>query len=262
MQTPILAIRQAGSTGRRAATGGERPPDESCAIASLTTSAISEAAPVRYPNANGDAETAEWNLDKTVFMQACREGGERIEGALRSLDRSYFAVLYRDCLRAVRDPDMARDLVQDAFIKVWQRCASFRGESELLPWVRSIMRRTILDRVRQPLREVPLENEADPAGEVMRRVAELSATQVPMPEDAMRQRQLAECFKRGWQEFVHAAPEHALVISWIADDGMSHEEVASLLGRTPGATREFISQCRKRARIHLAEWYALAFAPS
>jgi RNA polymerase sigma-70 factor (ECF subfamily) len=200
-------------------------------------------------------------LEKSAFMQACREGGERIEGALRSLDRSYYAVLYRDCLRAVRDPDSARDLVQEAFIKVWRRCASFRGDSELLPWVRSIMRRTILDKVRQPLREVSLDPEADPSGDVMRRVAELSAAQIPMPEDEIRQRQLTDCFRRCWRQFMTASPEHALVISWIADDGMSHEEIAALLGRSPGATREFISQCRKRARIHLAEWYSLAFAP-
>ena len=32
-----------------------------------------------------------------------------------------------------------------------------------------------------------------------------------------------------------------------------------MLERTPGATREFISQCRKRARTYLAEWHALAF---
>jgi RNA polymerase sigma-70 factor (ECF subfamily) len=198
-------------------------------------------------------------LDKTLFIQACRDGGKRIEDALRALDRSYFALLYRECLRAVRDPDTARDLVQEAFIKVWQRCASFRGDSELLPWIRAIMRRTILDQLRQPPREVPLEIEADASGEIMRSVAELSLNQVPKPEDVMRQRQLANCFERCWRQFMRASPEHALVISWIADDGMSREQIAALLGRTPGATREFISQCRKRARIHLAEWYALAF---
>ena len=32
---------------------------------------------------------------------------------------------------------------------------------------------------------------------------------------------------------------------------------AALLERTPGATREFVSQCRKRARRYYAEWYAL-----
>jgi RNA polymerase sigma factor (sigma-70 family) len=192
-------------------------------------------------------------------MTACREGGRHIEGALRSLDRAYFGVLHRDCLRALRDTDAARDLVQETFIKVWQRCATFRGESELLPWIRSICRHAILDRLRQPQREVPLEREAGMTSETLTRVAELSSEQVPAAEDAVKQRQLSECFARCWQKFMEASPEHALVISWIAEDDMTHDQIAALLGRSPGATREFISQCRKRARVHLAEWYALGF---
>src|SRR5262245_26025465 len=92
-------------------------------------------------------------------MRACREGGPAIEGALRDLDRSYYAVLYRDGLRAMRDPADARDVVQDTFIKVWRRCATFHGDSELLPWIRSILRHAILDRLRAPEREVPMEDE-------------------------------------------------------------------------------------------------------
>jgi RNA polymerase sigma factor (sigma-70 family) len=192
-------------------------------------------------------------------MNACREGGRQIEGALRSLDRAYFGLLHRDCLRAVRDPDVARDLVQETFIKVWQRCATFRGDSELLPWIRSICRRAILDRLRQPQREVPLELEAGMTPETQARVAELSMEQVPAADDAVKQRQLAECFERCWDKFLQSSPEHALVISWIAEDNLTHEQIAALLGRSPGATREFISQCRKRARLYLADWYALAF---
>ncbi|HTB89605.1 MAG TPA: RNA polymerase sigma factor [Steroidobacteraceae bacterium] len=192
-------------------------------------------------------------------MNACREGGRQIEGALRSLDRAYFGLLQRDCLRAVRDPDTARDLVQETFIKVWQRCATFRGDSELLPWIRSICRRAILDRLRQPQREVPLELEAGMTPETQARVAELSMEQVPAADDAVKQRQLAACFERCWDKFMESSPEHALVISWIAEDNLSHEQIAALLGRSPGATREFISQCRKRARLYLADWYALAF---
>jgi RNA polymerase sigma factor (sigma-70 family) len=198
-------------------------------------------------------------LDKTIFMEACRDGGQRIDGALRLLDRSYFAVLYRDSVRAIGDRDVARDLVQETFIKVWQRCATFRGESEVLPWVRSVLRRVILDRLRQPLRELPLEDDMGLTATAMQRIAQLSAEQVPVPEDALKRQQLAEVFQRCWDRFAQACPEHAVVIAWIAEDGLSHEEIAALLERTPGATREFISQCRKRARTHLAEWYALAF---
>ena len=72
-------------------------------------------------------------------MRACRDGGSGLEQAMRTLDREHFAVLYRESRRTVRDAAAARDLVQETFIKVWQRCAGFHGSSGLLPWWRAIL---------------------------------------------------------------------------------------------------------------------------
>jgi len=192
-------------------------------------------------------------------MRACREGGVGIERALRLLDRSYYDPLFRESVRGLRDAELARDLVQDTFIKVWMRCATFKGESELLPWIRSILRHGLLDRLRRPDREILLDSEHEQSDEMQRQIAELSAQSVPQPEDETRRAELDACFRRCWQRFESAAPAHALIIAWIVEDGLTHQEIAEMLGRTPGATREFISQCRKRARVHLSEWYELAF---
>ncbi len=192
-------------------------------------------------------------------MRACREGGGAIEQALRQLDRTYFAVLYTRALHTVRDAELARDLVQETFIKVWQRCATYLGASELQPWIEAILRHAMLDRLRKPQRDVPFEEGAEMSGELAERIFELSQRQV-QPEDDARQQQLAECFQLCWRRFEEAAPAHAAVIKWIVEDGLSNEQIGELLERSPGATREFISQCRKRARLHLAQWYELAFS--
>jgi RNA polymerase sigma factor (sigma-70 family) len=197
-------------------------------------------------------------LDKTSFIRACREGGAAIANALRELDRAFFAVLYRDGLRVLRDPDAARDLVQETFIKVWRRCATFRGDSELLPWVKMILRNAAIERLRQPRREVPMEDLGGLTAEAARRLMEISVEHNLTPEQAAWRRQLAERFRQGWEHFERSDPLHANVMAWVVEDGLSMEDIAELLGRTPGATREFVSQCRKRARVHLADWYALA----
>lgn len=197
-------------------------------------------------------------MDKHAFQRACREGGAAIERTLRELDRDYFERLYREALHGLRDRDTALDLVQDTFIKVWQRCATFQADSEVFPWIKSILRNGLLDRLRREGREVGLENESGSTPELEARVLDLSTDTVPTPHDEARRGQLDECFRRCWQSFERAAPSHALVLSWIVEDGLDHQQIAAMLGRTPGATREFISQCRKRARTHLAEWYALA----
>jgi RNA polymerase sigma factor (sigma-70 family) len=193
-----------------------------------------------------------------MFMRACREGGAAIEHALRDLDRSYFVLLYRDGLRTLRDPDAARDLVQDTFIKVWQRCATFRGDSELLPWIKAILRHAAIERLRRPAREIPMENDAGLTEEAARQIRDVSVERNPTPEHMARQRDLDVHFRRGWQQFQKDDPLHANVMTWVVEDGLNIEDIAQLLGRTPGATREFVSQCRKRARLYLADWYAMA----
>jgi RNA polymerase sigma-70 factor (ECF subfamily) len=197
-------------------------------------------------------------LDKTTFMLACREGGTAIERALRELDRSYFAMLYRDGLRTLRDPDAARDLVQDTFIKVWRRCATFRGDSELLPWIKVVLRHGAIERLRQPTREVPMEDHEGMTEAASRGIFEISVERNPTPEDLARRQEHAATFSRGWRRFQAEDPLHASVMIWVVEDGLSTDDIAQLLDRTPGATREFISQCRKAARRYLADWYALA----
>jgi RNA polymerase sigma factor (sigma-70 family) len=191
-------------------------------------------------------------------MHACREGGAAIEQALRRLDRSFFAVLFRDGVRTLRDPDAARDLVQDTFIRVWQRCASFRGESELLPWIKTILRHAAIERLRQGTREEPMEDQQGLTEGAARRILEMSVERNPTPEELARREERTATFRRGWQRFQQDDPLHASVMRWVVEDGLTTEDIARLLGRTPGATREFVSQCRKSARRYLGEWYALA----
>jgi RNA polymerase sigma factor (sigma-70 family) len=149
--------------------------------------------------------------------------------------------------------------VQDTFIKVWQRCATFRGDSELLPWINAILRHGAIERLRRRNPEVPFEDDQGLAGEVAETIVNLSLDSQDTPEQAAQQRERADAFRKGWARFRENDQLHASVMIWIVEDGLSNEEIAELLERSPGATREFISQCRKRARSYLADWYALAF---
>src|SRR6202034_1242515 len=128
-----------------------------------------------------------------------------------------------------------------------------------LPWIKAILRHGLLDRLRRSGGEVTLETGDAQSPEIQIRIAELSEELIPRPDTEAARAQLDDCFQRCWQRFEIASPSHALVIAWIVEDGLTHEEIGELLGRTPCATREFISQCRKRARLHLSEWYELAF---
>lgn len=194
-------------------------------------------------------------MEKSAFMSACSRGGAAIESALRQLDRSFFVPLHRETVRAVRDHDLAKDLVQETLIKVWRNCATFRGDSELMPWIRTILRRTVLDQLRKRERVSTVD---DAQLEMAMNAAAFEDNDVDTaPECDTLEAERQAAFERGWQAFQENAPGHAAVLAWVVDDGLSNQEIAELLGRTPGATREYISQCRKHARKHLQEWYSL-----
>ncbi|MEH0108804.1 sigma-70 family RNA polymerase sigma factor [Tersicoccus sp. MR15.9] len=75
------------------------------------------------------------------------------EGDPEVLERAFRhcgAVVRGLALRAVRDPDVADDVVQDVFVRAWTYRASFDPERAVLPaWIIGITRRVIADRARQ-----------------------------------------------------------------------------------------------------------------
>jgi RNA polymerase sigma factor (sigma-70 family) len=140
-------------------------------------------------------------------------------------------------------------------VKVWQRCATFRGEAELGAWVRSIVRHTVLDHWRQ---RQPGEDWLDDQGGVRAEVEQAWSAQAgapATPEQRLNEQQLADLLARCQAAFEAAAPLHAQVVRWVAVEGLTPAEVAGLLGRSPGATREFLSQARKKARLFYEPWH-------
>lgn len=201
-------------------------------------------------------------LSAQSFHQACREGGQQIELWLRVVDREHGARFYREAAAALRCWQSAEDVVQEAMVKVWQRCASFRGPGEPVAWIHQIVRHTLLDALRQRKAQAPREEAlTDEAGELSPQVQqvlfELSSSSVSTPEAQLSERQIEAVFRRCFELFTAAHPEHAAVLRWVVEDGLDNTEIAALLERSPGATREFISQCRKKSRPFFQPWYRL-----
>ena len=198
-------------------------------------------------------------MEKAVFMQACRDGGPHIETALRSLQRDYGGALLHEGLTALGDADQARDLTQETLIRAWRRCATFRGESELFPWLKSILRHAVVDLLRKRRPELPLVDAAGaPLPEVELALLEQRGHAAPQAEHTMHRAQLEALYRDCARRFASDHPMAAAVIRWVAEDDLSHEQLAQLLQRSPGATREYVSQCRKKARVYFREWYVLA----
>jgi RNA polymerase sigma factor (sigma-70 family) len=82
------------------------------------------------------------------------------EGALAELYDRFGHLAYGLALRIVRDPALAEDAVQDAFLTVWRSAARFVPErAKASTWILTLVHRRAVDVVRkeQPRRAEPIE---------------------------------------------------------------------------------------------------------
>jgi RNA polymerase sigma-70 factor, ECF subfamily len=63
--------------------------------------------------------------------------------------RQHAARIYAVCLRIVRDPELARDVQQDALLTAYRKLPEFEGRSSLSTWMCGIARHTAMNRVRK-----------------------------------------------------------------------------------------------------------------
>ncbi len=66
--------------------------------------------------------------------------------------------LYRFALGIVRDPEQAADLVQDTFVRAIEKGSQYRGDGELLSWLRQVLHNLAMDRARRARHEIVVDD--------------------------------------------------------------------------------------------------------
>jgi len=100
-------------------------------------------------------------VDVTTLIARCRQGDAL---AWEALIRAYQGRVLGLARHYMRDPEEARDVAQDIFIRVYERLDSFQGGEKFVPWMLSLARNCCIDRlrrikVRTPEHAVPVEDD-------------------------------------------------------------------------------------------------------
>lgn len=82
--------------------------------------------------------------------------GDRI--AQKALYQAYARKMMSICMRYASNREQAQDILQDGFVKVFQKMEHFRGEGPLGGWIARTMVNTALDQIR---RNKPFEHALD-----------------------------------------------------------------------------------------------------
>jgi RNA polymerase sigma-70 factor (ECF subfamily) len=103
-----------------------------------------------------DAPARNQDVESLESLVRRAQGGDQLafEGVYRQTSGRVYAL----CLRMCGDGDRAVELVQDVFVRVWERLGSFRGDSRFTTWLHRLTVNLILQdrrsRGRRRAREV------------------------------------------------------------------------------------------------------------
>ncbi|MGH7593013.1 MAG: RNA polymerase sigma factor [Gemmatimonadales bacterium] len=174
-------------------------------------------------------QTAEFVVD--IESLDARRAAAGDEAAFERLYRRHVARIHT-LMRRMAGPDAADDLTQDAFVRAWNKLATFRGESAFGTWLHRLAVNVVLTRHRSDRndRKWIIDDEealASAAGPTTVHPA------IRMDLDAA----------------IARLPEGARKVFVLHDvEGWTHDEIAEQMGLVPGTSKSQLSRARAALR--------------
>lgn len=152
-------------------------------------------------------------------------------------DVDAFEVLYRThatailglCRRMVQDDTDARELVQDVFVRAWERLTSFRGQSAFGTWLHRLAVNVVLERLRAVRRDAArylVDEDEDSFG------SHSNAVDLETRMDL--------------ETALATLPKGARTVFVLHDmEGYSHDEIAQMTGIAAGTARAQLWRARR-----------------
>tara|TARA_B100000035_G_scaffold315463_1_gene336561 strand:- start:25052 stop:25624 length:573 start_codon:yes stop_codon:yes gene_type:complete len=129
--------------------------------------------------------------------------------------------------------ESAQDLTHESLITIMEKAYTVKEPKAFVGWCWIVADRKALDFLRKIKRE-KLEFNTDKFDIEIKQQKNVNT-------DNIEQR---DCIRKGTEKFKEEYHNRYYALELFAQ-GYSHAEIAPLIDKTPGATKEFISQCRK-----------------
>ena len=165
------------------------------------------------------------SMTENKLIQACLNNDRN---AQRELYERYSGAMYTIAYRMTNDFELANDVLQEAFVKVFRNLAKFRKESTLGAWIKTIVVRTALSKVKRQKKFEPIENHN-------------GSSQFVDWGNYLDTEYL--------EKAIQALPEgYRTVFVLIEVEGYSHKEVAKMLDISVGTSKSQLFYAKKKLR--------------
>ena len=194
-----------------------------------------------------------------VDVQAARDERKLVEGCRRGdfdcferLVGRYEKKIYNLALRMLRDPDDAREVLQETFLKVYDNLEKFRGEAQMSTWIYRIAMNEALMRIRKDKHRPRSLEVVDEEGG--RRELDVEDW-APRPVDRLLTKELGGRLDRA----IARLPEDYRGAFLLRDvEGLSNEQIAKAMKLSIPAVKSRIHRARVFLRNELAPYFIKA----
>jgi RNA polymerase sigma-70 factor, ECF subfamily len=173
-----------------------------------------------------------------AVIDRCRRGDP---DAFRALFEAYKDRVYSIALRYSGNPAVAMDIAQDTFVKLLSRIGDYRSEASFDSWLYRLVVNSCIDDQRRGRRMAPFLDGL------------LDAVCAPV-ESVLHTLLRAETEKRIQDVVAKLAPEHRIVIVLRYTEGLSYDEIASIVGCSPGTVASRLNRAHKILERRLSPW--------
>jgi len=185
-----------------------------------------------------------------------RLDAELVAEALSGSERAYADLLARYerpvftlVLRMVRDRSTAEDLAQDAFLKAFDKLATYDPARKFSSWLFKIAHNTAIDHLRR--RELATVSLDEPAGEEPDApVRSVEDTAGETPAAAAERADLGRALARA---VARLRPEYREVVALRYQAGLEYGEIAEATGFPLGTVKTYLHRARKELAVEMAQ---------
>jgi RNA polymerase sigma-70 factor (ECF subfamily) len=159
-----------------------------------------------------------------ILIEGCKRGDR---GSQEKLYRQFNAAMYGLCLQYSSSEDDAKDILQDAFVKVFRKIDQVKDPAAFPGWIRRVVINTALERYRSQV--------------MLKRVDEEPWLEDEQITDGALERLNAEDLVKMIQQL---SPKYRMVFNLYAIEGYNHKEIAERLNISEGTSKSNLSRAR------------------
>jgi RNA polymerase sigma-70 factor (family 1) len=158
--------------------------------------------------------------------------------AFRDIYEAYQRKIFSFAFYLTKSKDIAEEIVQEVFIKLWEKREHLREDTTLLPYLKKITQNHVLDTFRK----------ANSDKHLQKKIFDNLSSLHHIPADVMMEKQLEKAYLDAIERL---PPQKKIIYLLHRDEELTYEEIANKLGISKNTVRNHMTEAIHSIRTHV-----------